>query len=418
MGIDLRDTLPSFVDACQEFEHGSTAARRKWDENRKLLSNREKVSTLLEIPKLMETCVQNGNIDEALDLQTYVQRLSVMRGDLSAVQYLTTASMRVRDTILQHLKARLTSGIQLPECLSVVGHLRRLGVYSDRDLRSCFLLCREEWIGTLIAELDVSQPFEYLKRLTDIHRLHLFDVVMQYKAVFSTETAEGDGGMLSQWGLHRVTIYIDTVRRQLPQIRDGASVLSLLESSMYCGMSLGRVGLDFRHLLIAIFESSLLQLFKSKLDDALSVFSAQLETHSWTKPLVQDSGDMEANGASEDGIPPAALARHLPIALFANGFLSGLNELRHCAPLRGRERVIRWTQESLEQLVAKLVRCDTTRPLDGAQRGVFLSACCDVVSLLCPFVQSSLAAVYSVGIATAEVEALVQPLKELDGYAR
>ncbi len=33
-------------------------------------------------------------------------------------------------------------------------------------------------------ELDEGDPYEYIKHLTDVYRLHLFDVVMQYRAIF------------------------------------------------------------------------------------------------------------------------------------------------------------------------------------------------------------------------------------------
>lgn len=43
---------------------------------------------------------------------------------------------------------------------------------------------REEWLAQLISELDSSDSYEYVKHLTDVHRLHLFDIVMQYRAIF------------------------------------------------------------------------------------------------------------------------------------------------------------------------------------------------------------------------------------------
>ena len=54
-----------------------------------------------------------------------------------------------------------------------------------QELRQRFLACREAWVASQVAELDVSTAYEYLKRLTDVHRLQLFDVVMQYTAIFS-----------------------------------------------------------------------------------------------------------------------------------------------------------------------------------------------------------------------------------------
>lgn len=43
---------------------------------------------------------------------------------------------------------------------------------------------REDWLAQLVSELDETDSYEYVKHLTDVHRLHLFDVVMQYRAIF------------------------------------------------------------------------------------------------------------------------------------------------------------------------------------------------------------------------------------------
>jgi len=44
--------------------------------------------------------------------------------------------------------------------------------------------------------------YEFLKRLTDVYRLHLFDVVMQYRAIFSDDTDQvcGKRGDVSRPG--------------------------------------------------------------------------------------------------------------------------------------------------------------------------------------------------------------------------
>ena len=73
-----------------------------------------------------------------------------------------------------------------------------------------FLQCREEWLAELVAALLESNAYEYLKRLTDVHRLQLFDVVMQYRAIFADDTssqeddAASEAGALYSWAEHRV----------------------------------------------------------------------------------------------------------------------------------------------------------------------------------------------------------------------
>ena len=52
-----------------------------------------------------------------------------------------------------------------------------------------FLACREAWLASVVADLDESSVYDFLKRLTDVHRLQLFDVVMQYRAIFVDDSS-------------------------------------------------------------------------------------------------------------------------------------------------------------------------------------------------------------------------------------
>ena len=42
-------------------------------------------------------------------------------------------------------------------------------------------------------------------------------------------------------------------------------------------------------------------------------------------------------GSEDDAAPPYALMEAPPLAVFVNGVLAALNELRHCAPLALRD---------------------------------------------------------------------------------
>eukprot|EP00803_Ostreobium_quekettii_P001524 evm.model.scf_1615.4 EVM.evm.TU.scf_1615.4 scf_1615:21411-23072(+) len=264
----LGASLPKFSGACEGFRVSVRDVMGRRAENQQLLGQQHAVLGLLEVPQLMDACVRNGNYDEALDFQAFMNRLGALHGNMAVVKDLVEEVQGVTNLMLRQLVQKLKSSIQLPECLSVIGYLRRLGLFTERELRLCFLGCREEWIGGLVADLDDGNPYEYLKRVTDVHRLHLFDVVMQYWAVFSTEGADGskgvgECGLLSSWALHRVVLLLESLKTFLPQVSEGSNVASLLEHCMYCGMSLGRVGLDFRGLLASVFEPCMLDIFSA-----------------------------------------------------------------------------------------------------------------------------------------------------------
>jgi hypothetical protein len=62
---------------------------------------------------------------------------------------------------------------------------------------------------------------------------------------------------------------------------------NILEQAMYCGLSLSRVGADFRTLLPALFEERVLDIFKQSTAEAKRQFEWSLEVkssfHSITK---------------------------------------------------------------------------------------------------------------------------------------
>ncbi len=93
---------------------------------------------LLEVPQLMDTCVRNGNYDDALDLKGFIGKLAFMHSDLKVVQSLVKDVDATSASMLEQLLQKLRSNIQLPDCLRMIGYLRRLGVFSERV--SCVIL--------------------------------------------------------------------------------------------------------------------------------------------------------------------------------------------------------------------------------------------------------------------------------------
>lgn len=202
---------------------------------------------------------------------------------------------------------------------------------------------------------EIGEPHDYetLKRATDTHRVVLFDIVMQYRAIFADDTSQADslamaqdasgsadgGLLLYSWAQYRTSLYLQCLENALPNVKEAASLASLLEHCMYCGMSLGRVGLDFRPLLSSIFESTIIQRFSDTIDHANGTFQAALSSHKWIAlPKTGTGSASDSSRSSQSLTPPFALLEHPPLALFTNSVLQAFNDLRHCAPsaLRGR----------------------------------------------------------------------------------
>ncbi|KAK9826903.1 hypothetical protein WJX81_007598 [Elliptochloris bilobata] len=417
----LAGALPSLAAASERFTAAAQDISAQRARAKQLHRQQGALLELLEVPQLLDACARGGAIEEALDLRAFVARASLLHPDLQVVRGLVAEVEAASTAMLEALLARLRAAVQLPECLRIVGHLRRLAVFPEAELRRRFLQCREEWLAELVAELDERSVYDYLKRLTDVHRLQLFDVVMQYRAIFADDAlpadgstaggggdgaGAGDGGALFSWAEHRVVAYLEALRRALPRVGEGGALASVLEHCMYCGMSLGRVGLDFRGLLPPLFEAAALGLFRSSVQVAVDAFAAVLDTHKWVAlssggprtrrgaAAAQPPNPNPADAARGEAAPPYALMDHAPMATLTNGLLGAMNELRHCAPLALAAPCAQTLQDALTAAVAAMAHYQATRPLgsgEAAQAGAAAEA---LVSIVCPYAVACLGRIF------------------------
>ena len=335
----LEAQLPDLKRGCESFAEGAKEIARRRRLNRTVMNNASAIGDLLEVPKLLDACVRNGHYDEALDLENFVAKMVVTHGSIGLVKKLAEEVKASSAEMLRALLGRLRVGIQLPECLRVVGYLRRLSAYDETTLRQTFLACREEYVASAVADLDDSNPYEYLKKLTDTHRVSLFDIVMQYRAIFSDDadadasSSETANALLYSWATHRISRYVDLVRATLPRVFEGAALASVFEHCEYCGTSLARVGLDTRPLLRPAFADAAVGIFDSTLASAGDDFERALDTSAWTLLASPSTPATKKDGTTDDAeTPPASLAEHAPLATFVNGVLLAYNELRHLTP--------------------------------------------------------------------------------------
>ncbi|XP_072086601.1 conserved oligomeric Golgi complex subunit 8 isoform X2 [Arachis hypogaea] len=363
--------VPKLTSGCTEFIESAEQILEKRKMNQTMLANHSTLLDLLEIPQLMDTCVRNGNYDEALDLEAFVGKLSTMHPKLPVIQALAAEVRLTTQSLLSQLLQKLRSNIQLPECLRIIGYLRRIGVFSE---------CREGWLTGILEDLDQSNPYEYLKGMINCHRMHLFDVVNQYRAIFADDTSGSeenyDGGLLFSWSMHQITSHLQTLKVMLPKINEGGSLSNILDQCMYCAMGLGWVGLDFRGLLPSLFEEAVLNLFSKNMSTAVENFQLALDSHRWVPlPAVGFPANTVGEESQEDVTPPSYLMENPPLAVFINGVSAAMNELRPCAAISLKHVVAQELIKGLRAVSDSLLLYNTTRVLRANESGLFLSLC-------------------------------------------
>eukprot|EP00878_Enallax_costatus_P022940 GHUV01024379.1.p1 GENE.GHUV01024379.1~~GHUV01024379.1.p1 ORF type:complete len:532 (+),score=134.01 GHUV01024379.1:237-1832(+) len=424
----LSSSVPDLATTFESFSSDAAAVLTRHTANKQLLGQQSTLLELLDAPQLMDTCVRNGIFDEALDLHAFIMRVGLLHPDLPVVKLLVSQAQAVTQAMLGQLLQRLRTNIQLPECLRVVGYLRRMAAFSEADLRLHFLGCREDWLGQLIAELDDTDSYEYVKQLTDVHRLHLFDVVMQYRAIFfdgataqDTKAANvREGSVLYTWVQHRIAHYMTAMQRHLPAVEEGTNLASVLEHCMYCCSSLSRVHIDFSSLMQPLFQLCTLRLFSSRLAIAVDAFHQRLDSHKWVvmpSPMHNKPTGADAAGASgQNGelSPPYVLMEHVPLAVFLNGVLSALNELRHCALLPLQKPAGALLQSALEQVASSLVHYKHTRNLADTEVALFMAATRALSDVVVSYLARCFGSVFPGGVTQLSAAAVTGILKDVN----
>lgn len=107
---------------------------------------------------------------------------------------------------------------------------------------------------------------------------------------------------------------------------------------MYFGLSFGRIGSDFRSLLVPLFSQVVYDRFDHSTNKSESQFAEAMASFSLIRPGIGsqiNSSLIPTPPSSADQVqPPYSLMKFSPLAELCNGLIVAFNELRMCAPIQ------------------------------------------------------------------------------------
>ncbi|XP_022851853.1 conserved oligomeric Golgi complex subunit 8-like [Olea europaea var. sylvestris] len=160
--------IPKLTSGCTEFLESAEQILEKRKMNQTLLANSSTLLDLLEIPQLMDTCVRNGNYDEALDLEAYVVKLTTMHPKIPVIQALAAEVRQTTQSLLSQLLQKLRSNIQVLYLCGCQYCAMGLG-WVGLDFRSLLPPLFEEAVLNLFSK-NMSVAVENFQLMLDSHR--------------------------------------------------------------------------------------------------------------------------------------------------------------------------------------------------------------------------------------------------------
>ena len=405
------DRATSVKSACSQFLQRSAEVEEQRKNNSLVLSKHAELLEVLEIPQVMETCVRNCYYEEALELSHHVQRLSKRLNHIRIMQGIAHDVSNTMELMQTQLLQQLGTSIQLPACLKTIGYLRRMGVFEEGELRIKFLQTRDSWLQKTLSAIPSEDAYSYLGKLIETSRVHLFDVITQYRAIFpnddplavmtSSNSSPEDKRSYAYVFYGWISCKVGDFLRSLDSVLSTKSVQrldSLLSQSMYFGLSFSRIGADFRPILGTIFHRALFRSLSVRISAASIEFGEAIKDYVLTPPYSHTSSghpqpSRDTSNASAALLsPPHSLVQFTPLARYLNQILTVLNEVKQC-PIVSLAVPLRSSLEtSVSQLVLAVCAFDARERSSYTQKEkeLFLQLCSVTRNDLIPFINSAL----------------------------
>ena len=394
----LNSKVPDFSAKLHCFNEDIGTILKQKRQNNQTLAKHNQLLEVLEITQLMDTCVRNHYYDEGLELCSYVRRLEKRLDHINVIKTIGVDVEKLKHVMLQQLFQQLKGNVQLPVCLKLIGYLRRMDVYAEDELRTKFLQARGAWLRNILKSVPNNDPYLHITKVIELNRIHLFDIVTQYRALFANEeqmfmvklSSNQLRNIFNSWIIYKVKDFLETLRNDL---HAGASsrIESVLNQAMYFGLSFSRIGADFRMLMLPIFAEVILRNVKQSLISTILSFKSILACYTFTGTAISENTIVQPISQVGTINPPAQLILYPPLSWLANEIIAILNDLRNCCPMTIENEIVNEFDLFVSELAGIFSKYfeNEKSTMNAKEKTVFVSNCKALKEMLAPFVMKA-----------------------------
>lgn len=354
----LVQNIPEFVGKCQSFCDTSKDINAHRRLNSLTLTRNAELLEILEMPQLMDSCLRSNQYNEALELSQYARQLGMKHGNIPIISSIVAEIESSWSGMVGQVVGSLRGDLPLPRCLQLVGLLRSMDAFTESELRIKFLQARDSWLQGLLNAIPKEDPNLHMAKTIELSRIHLFNIITQYKAMFNDDELVIPGRDLTlnesaifyHWLEEKISQFLTTLEQDLPGV---TSIDTILGQCTYFGLSFGRVGVDFTGRMSDIFVRVIGERFEQNVRRTTRKFEKDMET--FTLINKTQRFDIRTKTSINSENPPEQLVEFYPLAEYCNGIIAAFNELRLCAPVALSALCVKLLQESLHNVARAML---------------------------------------------------------------
>ncbi|CAJ0579655.1 unnamed protein product, partial [Mesorhabditis spiculigera] len=384
---DMGKQLPNVGKEFRNFIEVSKQTRRECE----LLESASAVDwptkKILEMPELMDLCIRTGSYDAAYALTNFgigLQQSLLTMADGAYKTLFTAVADRLisaRSFLLEELFNKFAGPLDLSDSMQVVKNVRKIPYLTNPQLRVSVLQYRDIYLDKQI--LDASSNAEFTLQAIEIYRTCMYDTMVLYMAVFPENEvvrrdasvdprwenwpASGRSAVLSEWAIRNVHRLLELIERA--DMKAQVDMSAVWNKLMAFGASFGRMGLDFRPLIV----DSMMSMVKKRFSNAVRHVTQKLVNE--VKRLDVHGGDSTWGGPNAPNEstagppqPSAELSMCDDFAVYGNGIIEALNNLRYSLSPALLPFVLQTLRESLLSVFSWLAAYKTSAHFARAVR--------------------------------------------------
>uniref|UniRef100_A0A1I8AD69 Conserved oligomeric Golgi complex subunit 8 n=1 Tax=Steinernema glaseri TaxID=37863 RepID=A0A1I8AD69_9BILA len=398
---ELKDEVPDLVQNIKQFYSESKKGAAELSTLQKATSSSNPLWDLFTLPNMMEKCIRAGYYDAAYSLTNYGAQLEQQNLTKNpVVRMVVDVLNNARHGLLDELFNKFSGPVDLATGIQVVNNIRKIPSISPTQLRVTILQYRDMYLEKQIIAV-MSEP-NFLQRAIDIYRECMYETMVLYLAVFPENDFQKRFDMitdprweqwrpapqsvlLQQWALRNLNRLFEHIR--LTETKKAVDMNDMVSKLMTFAYSFGRMGLDFRDLVINEFDNIFKTYFSCKVEAATMTLTNDAGVIDFVETSVSSS-----TAPDDDTVPDVSMEINQwdALCVYGNEILSALNDLRQNLSIIQLNWCVKVLQMSFKSVLLWLDRL-----MNSQHNEVVMKATSLFIKVFVPFMYKNLQACFA-----------------------